>query len=76
MVGDYIASSQAALSSLIDQRQRLKGVQRRILDIGGMMGISNSIMRMSERRDKVDRGIVFVGILVTTALLYYAWART
>jgi Golgi SNAP receptor complex protein 2 len=76
MVGDYIASGQSALSSLAEQRHRLKGVHRRVLDIAGLMGVSGSIMRMSERRDRVDRALVFIGMFLTTGLLYYAWTRT
>ncbi|KAG5191173.1 soluble NSF attachment protein receptor [Tribonema minus] len=75
MMGDYLQSGQAALASLVDQRHRLKGVQRRVLDIANVMGVSGSILRMSERREAVDRLLVLGGMVFITGLLYYAWAR-
>ena len=75
MVGEYLASGQTALASLADQRQRLKGVQRRVLDIANIMGVSNSLLRMSERRTTVDKLIVYGGMLLISGLLYWAWCR-
>ncbi len=76
MVGDYIASGQAAMGSLTDQRERLKGVQGRVIDISGIVTASGSILSSAIRRGKVDQFIVLCGMIITTGLLYYAWRYT
>ncbi len=69
LVNDYIASGQETLSELISQRDRLKGVQRKVLDILGYLGLSNRLMKGAERRDQVDRLIVFGGMVVVLIVL-------
>ncbi len=73
MVGDYITSGQAAMGSLVDQRERLKGAHRRVIDIAGLVTASGSILSSAMRRSKVDQLIVLCGMIITTGLLYYAW---
>ncbi len=76
MVGNYIASGQVAMGSLVDQRGRLKGAQRRVRDIAGLVTASGSILSSAMRRSKVDQLIVLCGMIITTGLLYYAWRYT
>ncbi len=76
MVSEYIASGQAAMGSLVDQRQRLKGVRWRVIDIAGIVRASGSILSSATRRSKVDQFIVLCGMVITTGLLYYAWRYT
>jgi golgi SNAP receptor complex member 2 len=76
MVGEYLSSGQAALASLADQRHRLKGVQRKVLDIANIMGVSNSLLRMSERREGLDKLLVYGGMLFICGLLFWAWSRS
>ena len=73
MVSDLIGSGQASLSALVEQRQRLKGVKRFILDIGNKLGLSNSLMRIVERRDVTDAYLVFGGMVITLIVLYLCW---
>jgi len=70
MVGDYIKQGQETLGELLSQKERLKGIQRRVFDIMNYLGISNSIMRTVERRDVVDKWIVYGGMLFITTLLF------
>jgi len=70
MITEYLAIGQETLSDLISQKERLKFVQRRLLDIMSLLGVSNSIMRVVERRDFVDRWIVIVGIVLVSLLLF------
>ncbi|CAM9438394.1 unnamed protein product, partial [Chrysoparadoxa australica] len=70
MVGDYLYQGSAALTSLVDQRQRLKGVQRKVLDITNIMGISNRILRVAERRSKMDKLLVYGGMVLTMIMLW------
>ena len=70
MIREYLVIGQETLSDLISQKERLKYVQRRLLDIMSLLGVSNSIMRAVERRDFVDRWIVIVGIVLVSLLLF------
>lgn len=71
MVGDYIKTGQETLQELFSQRERLKGIQRKAFDVMNYLGISNTIMRAAERRDSVDRWIVFGGMVLILILLYF-----
>lgn len=75
MVGELLMSGQAQLSSLIDQRKRMRGVKRMVLNIGSMLGMSNNTMRMIEKRDENDMYLVFGGMLVTCIVIYVVWFR-
>lgn len=70
MMNDLLASGQASLSSLVGQRQRMRWVNRKMLDIGNKIGLSNSTMRMIERRDATDAYLVFGGMVVTMLVIY------
>uniref|UniRef100_A0A7S2XN21 Golgi SNAP receptor complex member 2 n=1 Tax=Attheya septentrionalis TaxID=420275 RepID=A0A7S2XN21_9STRA len=73
MMGDLLASGQASLTGLIEQRQRMKGVKRVMLDIGSKIGLSNSTMRIIERRDVTDAYFVFGGMVVCLLLMYFLY---
>jgi Golgi SNAP receptor complex protein 2 len=73
MMGDLLASGQASLTGLIEQRQRMTGVKRVMLDIGSKIGLSNSTMRIIERRDVTDAYLVFGGMAVTLLLMYFLY---
>lgn len=70
MLNDYIATGRESLSELISQKERLKSVQRKIFDVMRYLGVSNSIMRMVERREGVDKWIVILGMVSITVLLF------
>jgi Golgi SNAP receptor complex protein 2 len=73
MVGDLLASGQASLTGLVDQRQRLRGVKRVLVDIGSRVGLSQSTMRIIERRDITDAYLVAAGMVVTCIVIYFVW---
>jgi len=73
MMNDLLASGQANLSSLVGQRQRMRWVNRKMLDIGNKIGLSNSTMRMIERRDATDAYLVFGGMFVTMLVIYFLY---
>ncbi|KAL7549378.1 hypothetical protein ACHAWF_012648 [Thalassiosira exigua] len=73
MMNDLLASGQANLSSLVGQRQRMRWVNRKMLDIGNKIGLSNSTMRMIERRDATDAYLVFGGMIVTLLVIYFLY---
>lgn len=73
MVLELIDSGSASLNSLVTQRSRLKGVRRVMLDIGNKLGLSNSTMRIIERRDVTDAYLVLAGMFITLVVIYMLW---
>jgi len=73
MVGDLIGSGEATLGGLRDQREQLRGVNRVLFNIGNKVGLSNSTMRIIERRDITDAYLVFAGMVVTCIVIYFCW---
>ena len=73
VVSSLLESATASLGELATQREMLKGTQRRVLDMLTTLGVSSSTIRVIERRNVVDRAIVFGGMAVTTLCLYLLW---
>ncbi len=72
-MNEYLAVGQETLNELLSQRDRLKGIQRSVLDIMGYLGVSNSIMRAVERRDVTDKLIVYFGMVIVTLVIVLIW---
>ncbi|XP_002525701.2 membrin-11 [Ricinus communis] len=77
MMEESLSTGYAILSKYSEQRQRLKNAQRKALDVLNTVGLSNSVLRLIERRSRVDRWIKYVGMLITLALMYFlvSWSR-
>jgi Golgi SNAP receptor complex protein 2 len=73
MVNDMIANGEASLNSLAGQRQRLGGVTKFLGQIGDSLGISNSTMKIIERRDVTDTYFVLGGCVITCIVIYFVW---
>lgn len=73
MVGDLLSTGEASLTGLVQQRQQMRGIKRRVFDMGNKLGISNSTMRIIERRDITDAYLVFGGMVVTCIVIYFCW---
>ena len=69
MVNQYLETGRESLNELISQRERLKAVQRRVLDIFNYLGLSNTLMRGIENREEGDRRIVIIGIVLVLGLI-------
>ena len=63
------------LEALGQQRSALKGIERKVLDLANTLGVSNSVMRVIERRQLVDKAIVYGGILLTLWLLWFVFVH-
>jgi Golgi SNAP receptor complex protein 2 len=73
MINELLETGANSLSSLIGQRSRMRWVNRKMLDIGNKLGLSNSTMRMIERRDATDAYLVFGGMIVTLLVIYFLY---
>jgi len=69
------SNAYAVLSSLGQQRSSLKGVERKVLDFANTLGLSNNVIRTIERRQLVDKFIVYGGMLLTLALLWFVFVH-
>src|SRR5947209_2283391 len=47
---EFILQGQEVLNNLVDQRQMLKGTQRRLLDAANTLGLSRDVIGWVERR--------------------------
>lgn len=68
-VDDLISSGGSILDNLRDQRNRLKGTRRRILDVVNHLGMSNTVMRLIEKRSHQDKFILFGGMILTCIIM-------
>ncbi|XP_021281830.1 membrin-11 [Herrania umbratica] len=76
MLQESFATGTAILSKYAEQRERLKRAQRKALDVLNTVGLSNSVLRLIERRNRVDRWIKYVGMVLTVIILYFFWKWT
>lgn len=75
---ELIHAGSNILSNLKEQGGFLKSFQKKILDISNMLGLSNTVMRMIERRSSQDKIILFGGMIATCfimLLLYVYFLR-
>ncbi|PSN40671.1 Golgi SNAP receptor complex member 2 [Blattella germanica] len=72
---DVLQSGAGILENLRDQRMTLKGAHRRLYDIANTLGLSNTTMRLIERRAYQDKFVLLGGMLFTcfviAAIIYY-----
>jgi golgi SNAP receptor complex member 2 len=73
MVQEQINSARGSLEELVNQKDRLKTVQRKVLDIMGYLGLSDTIMKNANRREAVDKVIVYGGMFCILILLFVVY---
>ncbi|KIP08473.1 hypothetical protein PHLGIDRAFT_104259 [Phlebiopsis gigantea 11061_1 CR5-6] len=70
---EFLAHGQAVLSDLKDQRNVLKGTQRRLLDAANTLGLSRNVIGWIERRSTQDMYIFFAGAVATFVCFFLIW---
>jgi Golgi SNAP receptor complex protein 2 len=79
---DFLDRGRAVLGDLGQQREMLKGTQRKLYSVANTLGISGDTIRMVERRAKQDKWIFYGGVVVfflfCWLVIHYLrrWART
>ncbi|KAF8398054.1 hypothetical protein HHK36_016980 [Tetracentron sinense] len=76
MLEEAYSTGVAILSKYSEQRDRLKRAQRKALDILNTVGLSNSVLKLVERRHRVDKWIAYTGMAVTIIVVYAFWRWT
>lgn len=74
---EYLERGRAVLGDLGDQRDMLKGTQRKLYSVANTLGISGDTIRMVERRAKQDKWIFWAGVVVFVVFVYFVlrWLR-
>lgn len=67
---ELLGSGRSILNGLIDQRSTLKGTHKKMLDVANMLGLSNTVMRLIERRATQDKFIMIGGMLLTCIFMF------
>lgn len=68
---EYLERGRAVLGDLGQQREMLKGTQRKLYSVANTLGVSGDTIRMVERRAKQDKWIFWAGVLTFFA---FCWA--
>ncbi|NXC21855.1 GOSR2 protein, partial [Corythaeola cristata] len=66
---DLIGSGTNILQGLRDQRVTLKGTHKKILDVANMLGLSNTVMRLIEKRAFQDKYFMIGGMVLTCVIM-------
>ncbi|KAF3845973.1 hypothetical protein F7725_003051 [Dissostichus mawsoni] len=67
---DLLGSGSSMLNGIRDQRSTLKGTHKKMLDVANMLGLSNTVMRLIERRATQDKLIMVGGMLLTCVFMF------
>ncbi|KAM6546915.1 hypothetical protein CsatB_027651 [Cannabis sativa] len=76
MLEEASATGEAILFKYSEQRERLKRAQRKALDVLNTVGLSNTVLKLIERRHRVDRSIKYAGMLFTVIIVFFFWRWT
>ena len=74
-IDSLTGNANSVLQTLGQQSAALKGIQRKVLDVASTLGVSNSVIRMIESRQFWDKVLVYAGMILTLALLYFVFLR-
>lgn len=66
---NLLSHGSGILDNLRDQRNTLKGTRKKILDIASTLGLSNTTMRLIERRAYQDKFILLGGMFLTCLII-------
>lgn len=72
---NIIDQTRATLSNLRVQGLNLKNVQKKMISLGNMLGLSSTVIHSIERRTASDWWFLFGGMVVTLIIMFilYKW---
>ncbi|CAB4286113.1 unnamed protein product [Prunus armeniaca] len=71
MLEEASATGEIILRKYAEQRDWLKSAQRKGLDVLNTVGLSNSVLKLIERRNHVDQSIKYAGMILTVVIVVY-----
>jgi len=69
-VDDMLAQGEAVLGALRGQGDTLKAARRKVLELANTLGMSNTVMRLVERRGTQDWYLLVGGCVVVLVVMY------
>jgi len=69
-IDDLLGHGSSILSSLRDQHGTLKSARKKVLDVINTLGLTNTVMRLIEKRGSGDKIIFWVGVVITCLIMY------
>ncbi|KAB7495675.1 Golgi SNAP receptor complex member 2 [Armadillidium nasatum] len=70
-IDELLGAGGSILSNLREQGSILKGAQKKVLDLANTLGLSNTVLRLIERRAIQDKYILYGGMVVVLICLYF-----
>jgi len=67
---DVLGQGAEILKGLQDQRDVLKGARRKLLDVANSLGMSDTVIRLIERRGAGDKYILVGGMVATCTFMF------
>lgn len=67
---EYLIRGQSVLGDLGQQREVLKGTQKKLYSVANTLGISGETIRMVERRAKQDKWIFYTSVVMFFAFCW------
>jgi len=58
------------LRGLRDQKNSLKSVKKRMMDVANSLGLSQTVMKLVERRSATDQYIFYAGMVITLLIMF------
>jgi Golgi SNAP receptor complex protein 2 len=76
-IDEFLERGSEVLGNLGQQRDILKGTQRKLYSVGNTLGISGDTIRMVERRARQDKWIFYGGVILFFVFAYFVirWLR-
>ncbi|CAD5120462.1 DgyrCDS9029 [Dimorphilus gyrociliatus] len=72
-VDQLIDTGTAIMISVRNQYSSLKTAKQKILDVTNMLGLSNTVMRLIERRTHQDKFILYGGMIFCLIIFFLIW---
>ena len=60
------------LGGIKQQNDMLKTIKRKIFNVANQLGLSNTLIRMIERRNTSDKYVLYGGMIITCIILFLA----
>ena len=67
---DLLGQGSNILENLREQRGTLKGAQKKMLDVLNTLGMSNTVIRLIEKRSEGDKYILIGGMVLTCVVMW------
>ena len=66
-------TSSAILGNLREQGGTLKGAKKKVLDVMTYLGLSNTVLRLIEKRTYQDKFIFYGGMIICCVIMLLVW---